>query len=345
MRATIKDVAQKSGYSITTVSLVLNSKATSIPQSTQDAIWTCAESLNYRPNQLAVSIVTKRSRVLGLIIPDNSNQFFSTLSRFIEAAARKAGYALIYGNSDNNAKRDIAYMQMFADYQVDGIIYTKSASEPGDDDANLQIMRNCSVPLVVVDREVTGSEAVSVTLDHCLGGYLATRHLLEQGHTRIGCLTGPVGLLSGRERLRGYRTALEEAGSLYAENLIFEGNYQFRDERAAMDHFLTEKVTAIFSSNDMMAFGLYRDIQRRGLSVPDDISVVGFDNTPFCEFMQPPLTSIAQPIEEIGDCAVSALLDLIHEKQLPAGEKSYIFEPKLVVRESTGRLDKGGSKP
>ena len=345
MRATIKDVALKCGYSITTVSLVLNGKANSIPQSTQDAIWACAESLDYRPNQLAVSIVTKRSRVLGLIIPDNTNQFFSTLSRVIEVAARRAGYALIYGNSDNDAKRDTAYMQMFSDYQVDGIIYTKSASETADEDASLQIMRNCSVPLVVVDRQVSGSEAVSVTLDHRMGGYIATRHLLGQGHTRIGCLTGPAGLLSGRERLCGYRAALEEAGNLYSEELIFEGNYQFRDERAAMEHFLAQGVTAIFSSNDMMAFGLYRDIQRRGLSIPNDISVVGFDDTPFCEFMQPPLTSIAQPIEEIGGCAVQVLLSLIHGKLPSEEKKSYLFEPKLVVRESSKHLEKGGSKP
>lgn len=136
-RVTIRDVAQLAGYSITTVSMVLNNKDVCIPSNTRKKVWDAARELGYRPNKLAVSMVTKRSHMLGLIIPDNSNLFFAELSKAIECAARRAGYGLIYGNSSNDLKHDIQYIQMFADQQVDGIVFTKSTSLAREDDEKL----------------------------------------------------------------------------------------------------------------------------------------------------------------------------------------------------------------
>ena len=259
MRATIRDVAKKAGYSISTVSLVLNNKNVSIPQSTRDKVLAAVRALDYRPNQLAVSMVTKKTNVIGLIIPDNSNMFFADLSKAIEVAARKAGYNLIYGNSSNDSGHDIEYMRMFTDRQVDGIIFAKSASICAEDDIRaMQFIRESKIPFVSVDRELRGNNIRSVLLDNRRGGYLATRHLLELGHRKIGCVTGPLDLMSSHERLEGYRDALAEYGVPYKEELIAEGDFQMAGSEKPVLQLLRYNVTAIFSFNDMMAYSIYQ---------------------------------------------------------------------------------------
>lgn len=341
-RVTIRDVAQLAGYSITTVSMVLNNKDVCIPSNTQKKVWDAARELGYRPNKLAVSMVTKRSHVLGLIIPDNSNLFFAELSKAIECAARRAGYGLIYGNSSNDLKHDIQYIQMFADQQVDGIVFTKSTSLAREDDEKLlDCMADCALPFVMVDRQIPGSDTCAVLLNHFKGGYLATRHLISLGHTRIGAYTGPRDLQSSNERLMGYRSALEEAGIPYDENLVFEGNYQYTGGEAALRHFLNQGVSAVFCFNDLMAFGLYRELPAAGLRVPQDLSIVGFDNIFLNDIVQPALTTVEQPIAAMGQSAVNFLIRLIEGEDIPPYSRRDIFEPKLIVRSSTAEYRKG----
>lgn len=338
-KTTIRDVARSAGYSTATVSLVLNDKPVSIPAATREKIWNAARELDYRPNQLAVSMVTKRTKVIGLIIPDNSNMFFADLSKAIEMAASRAGYSVIYGNSNNDPKQDLTYMQMFTDRQVDAIIFARSASLLyWDGEKGLRFIRESAIPFVTVDRRLPDSDTPAVLLNHFKGGYLATRHLLELGHTRIGCYTGPGELVSSTERLEGYRAALEEAGVDYREDLIFEGNYQLGLESKAFQHFLNQDVSAVFAFNDVMASGLYREARVAGLSIPEDLSIVGFDNIPFCDILQPPLTTVSQPIAEMGSCVVKVLLQLLEHDSADGSvqmRKDYIFEPKLMVRGST----------
>ena len=335
-RATIKHVAQATGYSIATVSLVINNKPVSIPRTTRDSILKAAEALHYRPNQLAVSMITKRSKVLGLIIPDNSNEFFAELSKSIERAARRAGYGLIYGNSANDSQRDLAYMRMFADRQVDGIILARSAALLyGDDEKSAAYMQESAIPFITVDRAVPGSGAASVSADHFRGGYIATRHLLELGHRRIGAYTGPSDVASSNERLAGYRAALTEAGVPFCEEFVVEGNYQLGGERRALTKFLNQRVSAVFSFNDLMAFGLYREMRAAHLSVPGDLSIVGFDNVFFGDLVDPPLTTVSQPVDEMGACVVRTLLELIEHHTLGQEQQHQVFPPRLVVRGST----------
>lgn len=335
-RATIKDVAQATGYSIATVSLVINNKPVSIPRTTRDSILKAAEALHYRPNQLAVSMITKRSKVLGLIIPDNSNEFFAELSKSIERAARHAGYGLIYGNSANDSQRDLAYMKMFADRQVDGIILARSAALLyGDDEKSAAYMQESAIPFITVDRAVPGSGVASVSADHFRGGYIATRHLLELGHRRIGAYTGSSDVASSNERLAGYRAALAEAGVPFCEEFVVEGNYQLGGERRALTKFLNQRVSAVFSFNDLMAFGLYREMRAAHLSVPGDLSIVGFDNVFFGDLVDPPLTTVSQPVAEMGACVVRTLLELIEHHTLGQEQQHQVFLPRLVVRGST----------
>ena len=337
-RPTIRDVARQAGYSIATVSLVLNNKKVSIPQATREKILAAAQALDYRPNQLAVGMVTKRTRVLGLIIPDNSNMFFADLSKAIEVAAWRAGYGVLYGNTNNDPQRDLAYMQMFTDRQVDAIVFARSASLlRGDGERGLQFIHNSAIPFVTVDRQLPGSDTPAVLLDHFKGGYMATRHLMDLGHIRIGCYTGPQDLVSSSERLEGYRAALAEAGIPYDPTLLFEGDYQLGQEREAFRHLLNRGVSAVFAFNDVMASGLYREAREAGLSIPEDLSIVGFDNIPFCDILQPPLTTVSQPITEMGACVVDVLVNLLEgdPERAVSVKRNYMFQPKLIVREST----------
>lgn len=163
----------------------------------------------------------------------------------------------------------------------------------------------------MVDRRISGNQGYSVSSNNFMGGYLATRHLLELGHRKIGAYTGSRDIISSNERLRGYHAALQEWGVAFQEELLFEGNYQLGREAAALEHFLKHRVSAIFSFNDMMAFGLYQEIQKRQLSIPEDLSIVGFDDVFFGKLVHPTLTTVRQPIDQIGSVAVSMLLDLI----------------------------------
>mgnify|MGYP001133197672 CR=1 FL=1 len=336
-RPTIKDVARESGYSITTVSLVLNNKDVSIPESTRAAIWEVVRRLGYRPNQLAVGMITRKTNIVGLIIPDNSNSFFADISKFIEIAAEKRGYNVIYGNSANSPQKDLTYMEAFADRQVDGIIYTKSSPDSMEDDHRvLDFISNNSVPMVTIDRVLTNSEVSAVVLDQFQGGYLAAKHLIELGHRRIGCYTGPSNLENSQERLEGYRYALAEAGIPFVKEYIFEGNFQIGPEEEAFDCLIRQNVTAVFAFNDIMALGLYRIAQKRRFEIPKDLSIIGFDDIWAGLVVQPALTTVRQPIAQMAECAVETLVRQINGKR--PSEKKYMFEPQLVTRGSTARI-------
>lgn len=338
-RATIRDVAGRANVSIATVSLVLNNREARISPETRTRVMDAVKELDYRSNQLAVSMITKRSHILGLIIPDSSNMFFAELSRAITDEAREREYAVIYGSSDNSAREDLSYLRMFADHQVDGIIMSRSAPNGDvDKDATLRYLKRMQVPFILVDRVVEGSDCQSVVLNHRQGGYLATKHLLELGHRRIGCFTGPSDLDSSNLRLEGYQKALAEAEIVYDKNLIFQGDYQLGNEAQALTQFLEQQASAIFSFNDMMAVGLYREMAKRGLSVPEDISIVGFDDIPFSDMVHPPLTTVRQPVADMAGQVVENLLKVIDKKIDVHAHQAFVLEPKLIVRESTAQF-------
>ncbi|KAF0222992.1 MAG: LacI family transcriptional [Erysipelotrichaceae bacterium] len=345
MKPTIKDVAKKSGFSITSVSQVLNNKPNAIPNQSKAKIIDAAKELNYRPNRLAVSLVTKSTKVLGLVIPDNSNLFFSELSKSIEVAARKKGYSIIYGNTNNESFRDIEYLHLFVDLQVDGIIVTKASSLNVEEDIeNLSFLENVRKPYVIVDRPTQGIESNLVYVDNVVGGELATQHLLDLGHTKIGCFTGPHNLVNSELRLEGYKKAIQQAGLDYDPRFIFEGNFSMGLESAAMDHFLKEKVSAVFCFNDIMAFGLYREAAHRGINIPNDLSIVGYDNVQLADIVYPGLSTIHQPIDEIGEEAVKMLATVIEETKKDTKHiQTKTLKPTLVLRGSTRHLERKSS--
>lgn len=333
-RTSIKDIAKHTGFSTTTISLVLNGKGKKISKKTKDIIFEAAEKLNYRPNQLAISLVKKRTKTIGLIISDIRNLFFSNLAKGVEDECRENGWNLILCNSSDIHQRDLDNIQMLADKGVDGIIYGMSA----DSDAKkakkcLDLMNKLKMPFILIDRFIVNVDCCSVVVDHKCGGYLATKHLIELGHRRIACVTGPMTLSDSIYRLEGYKKALEEDNIEYDPSILFEGKYTWESGIAAVDYLMGKDFTAIFAFNDMSAYGVYSRLKEYNLSVPDDISVVGYDNILFSEIIDPPLTTINQPIVEMGEEAARQLMNMIDNETFIS--KNITFQPTLIIRKST----------
>ncbi len=333
MRATIKDVAVKAGVSTTAVSLVLNGKDGNISDKTKKQILDAVEKLNYRPNHIAMSMVTKTTQTIGLVLPDISNIYFSELSKLIEQACYENGYNVLYGNTHDMARRDIDYINIFLDRNVDAIIVILSNSIDEHLRDIKKIIMNSETPFIVVDRMLDIDECTTVVVNQQLGGYLATQHLLNLGHRSIGCITGPRNVYSSNERLNGYMAALTEANIPIQENLIYEGDFHRESGMEALPYLLGRGVTAIFAFNDMMALGVYKQAGYYNLSIPDNLSLVGYDDIFISDFLTPPLTSIEQPVKSLADEAVNQVLQAIQKKR---GSKSiWTFDPVLKVRGST----------
>ena len=336
-RPTIKDIAEKAGVSITTVSLVLNGKELRISAETKKKIIKIANELNYRPNKLAVGLITKKTNTIGLIVPDISNNYFGELAKGAEHEAGKSKYNIILSNTNDNPEKDLEYMNLLLDQSVDGIIMASSANSV-DENAKkcFQLMEQCQKPFVLVDRIKIGEKYTSVSVDHELGGYIATKYLIDNGHTKIGCITGPLGILNSRLRFLGYKKALEDYKISFKAKYVEEGNYHIEEGERLAKRLFDCNVTAIFAFNDLMAYGVYKAASEHGLRIPEDISVIGFDDLLYSSIMEVPLTTIRQPAYDIGETAVQKVIELSNNEN--TSNESIIYKPELIIRNSVMRL-------
>lgn len=340
LRTTIKDIANYTGFSVTTISLVLNNKANKIPNTTKDAILNAVEKLNYRPNQLAVGLVKKRTETLGLIISDVSNIFFSNLAKGVEDECRKKGWNLILCNTNDKHERDLSYIQVLADKGVDGILFCMSLdSDKKKAMESVQLLNKLKIPFVMIDRFLEEAGCTSIFVNHKQGGYMTAKYLIEQGHKRIGCVTGPLLLEDSMERLKGYQKALEEYGLEYRSEFVYEGNYDRESGMEAVEELLKQEVTAIFAFNDMSAYGVYTKLKQRQISIPEDISLAGYDDIFFSEILDVPLTTVRQPVYDMGVEAVKQLIEEIDSGV--NAHKCVTFQPSLIIRESVGCCKEG----
>lgn len=326
---TINDVAEKAGVSITTVSYVITGKRF-VSEDLQNRVRQAMEKVGYRPNNLARSLRLGKTDTIGLIIPDNSNLFFAEISRYIEDIGFANGYTVFLCNSDDNAIKQSKYLDVLIAKQVDGIIFISVRNEKSD----LKMLTEANIPFVIVDRD-DGTDADVVLVDNFSGGYEAVSYLLSLGHTEIGCISGPATLAASEERVNGGFKALVDNNLKIRQEFIVRGDFRFKSGEAAMDKLLNLPVppTAVFVCNDMMAIGAIRSVHNRNLRVPDDISIIGFDNPPIAEVINPALTTIAQPISEIAASAMNILLKRIKdEKDKPSAK--IILTPKLIERNS-----------
>ena len=336
MKTTIKDVARETGMSVSTVSLVLSGKDSRLSSSTKEKVLKVAKSLNYRRNYMASGLITKKTQVLGVIVPDISNEFFAKIAKGIGAEAEKSNYRIMLLDTDDSPEKDIAAVNTLLERSVDGMLYIHSAS--GKNDCAMECVKMCeaeNTPVVLLDRVPDNADVNAVLIDQEQGGYIATKHLIELGHTRIGCIAGSIATGPTRKRLYGYMKSLKEAGLLFEQALVVEGGYNVDSGYQLTQTLLDRDVTAIFAFNDLIAYGTYKYIRDRNLKMPEDLSMVGFDNISFSEIMEIPLTTIHQPAYEMGMAAVQKMIQILNGKEC---EKTSVFKPRLIMRKSTSEL-------
>jgi LacI family transcriptional regulator len=333
--ATMNDVARAANVSIATVSHVINGTRF-VSAERAERVHVAMRELGYTPDATARSLRVGRTDTFGLVIPDNSNPFFAALARFIEEAGFEAGYTTILANSNERPDREHRYVSTLVSKRVDGLILSPSR---GDHRTLIRLLENARIPVVVVDRDAELPNADIVVYDNEGGSCDATKYLIDLGHERIVCVAGPADASSAAERVDGFRRAMTEAGLPLSENSVVESDFHFAGGRQATARLLDtgEQFTAVFAANDLMAAGVVRALADRGISVPGDISVIGFDDAPLAEMITPALTTMRQPLQDMAHAAVSLLLSRItgNNGTMPTRR---VLTTSLVIRESTARL-------
>ncbi len=334
MKHTIRDIAREANVSVTTVSLILNGKPNTVSEATAGRIREIAAKYNYAPNHFAVGLVTKKTNTIGLILPDIANTFFAELAKSVDGFCTASGYSMILSNTNNDPEKDLTAVTLLVNRGIDGLIIAFSQDENKERSAAfIALLDDLGVPFVALDSWIEGLKCSGVSIHHSKGGMMATNHLISLGHTRIGCITGPRGSYTAERRLKGYIGALTEAGIPFDETLVAAGDYQF-DSGSSAAHLLIDRgVTAIFASNDLMAYGAYQAVQSRGLNVPDDVSIVGFDDLFFSNILQTPLTTIHQSVPALGQEAWNLLYDRLKHDGIDDEYRQ--LEPHLIIRDST----------
>jgi len=328
--ATIKDVASIAGVSYTTVSHVVNGSRP-VSAEAREKVEAAIRKLGYVPSAVARSLKQSETFTVGVLIPNSVNPFFAELTRGIEDYCHGAGYSVLLCNSDDDARRQNHYLRVLMEKRVDGVIFASA----GDTAMLAEGLGRITAPLVVLDRLVPGVAASQVSLDHEAGAYLATRHLLDAGHRAIACVRGPKGLEVSELRVAGWRRALEEAGVKPRTGWVVQGDFSSASGYAAGQKLLdTQQVSSVFACNDLMAIGVLRAAAERGVAVPEQLSVVGFDGIELGSYVFPALTTVGGSIRGLGETAAQVLIETIRS----GGEQRTVsIAPRLFLRESTAQ--------
>lgn len=340
MGITIKDIARECNVSVATVSMALSEKPTRVSESTKQKVREIARKYNYRPNNAAVSLANRKSRLIGIVFNDLRNTHIASLFMAINSVLEKSGYSLVCHIIEDGQTIDSELIRDIGADNIRALIWAKSleTQDVKSPDYLRTVMRELQIPIITMDEYAFDCPGVDVLFDYKRGGYLAAKHLLECGHRRIGCVAGKDSFCVTQQRLEGYKEALAECGIAFDPNLVYYGDYTMESGYDAFSHMLGEAVTAIFSMNDEMAFGLYRAARLYGVSIPEEISVVGFDDVPFADVMQVPLTTVSVPVEEMGTYMGEKVIELINDKEYPKEREQVLYTPRLLVRGSTKHL-------
>jgi LacI family transcriptional regulator len=327
---TIKDVAKKAGVSVATVSHVVNGTRY-VSDQFKTKVRSAMDELNYQPNALARSLRRKESKIIGLMIPDSTNPYFAEIAWSIEYASKKEGYSVILCNSDGNVNKESSYIDVLIENQADGIIIVAA----GKSSVNFQKLLDRKIPVVMVDRDSPNVKTDSIQINNAVNGELAADHLISLHHKQIACITGPREVSPSFDRLDGYKRALSKNNLPLNEDFIIRGDFKPHGGYLAGIKLLEmqNRPTAIFACNDLMAYGVMRAAVEKGFQVPDDLSVIGFDDIYLSTYINPPLTTIKQPRIEMGEEAVFSLINRIKDPDRIA--RRIYLDATLVVRSST----------
>ena len=335
-RATIGQVAKLAGVSITTVSNVINDRTDAMRPATRARVLEAAQTLGYHPSQAARSLAIRQTATIGLVITEIATPLFFGAVSQIERLAREAGHnvLLTHASTTEDEKDSLDLLQ---EKEVEGVIFL-STSDYRDEDLLDRLSR--TIPVVTINRSGTGGPFDRISWDNVLGVASAVRHLADLGHRRIGFLHGPSNRQSTDERFQGYRLGLTESGIRFDEELVGIGDYTGIPTAwmTATERLLngSSRPSAVIAADDSVAAVVIRTVKRRGLRLPEDVAVVGIDDQPFAELLDPPLTTIRLPIAEAGQMAVQLLLERIGGLGSPSVR--HVLPTKLVIRESCGGL-------
>jgi len=330
--SSIKDVARLAGVSTATVSRTL-AEPDKVTEATRRKVQTAIQRSGYVRNALARSFRMQSTQTILVLIPDIGNPFYSLIIQGLEEVAQQHRYRLLLGDTQNSVERELEYLQSVMQRQVDGVISLGRTlpQVPKLNDGK-------SIPLVMACEYLHDASVASVSIDNIAAAALAVQHLLDLGHKRIAFINGPAQTPLPKDRLRGYRQALKRAALNYDKDLVVNGDFSLQSGERATQWLLDNKIkfTAVFAASDAMAIGAIKALRARGLRVPDQVSVVGFDDIEFAQYVEPPLTTIHQPRREIGRATMAKMITkLKHHDELA---KQVVLAHELVVRDSTTQL-------
>lgn len=327
----MKDVARLAGVSTSTVSHVIN-KDRFVSEAITDKVTAAIKTLNYAPSALARSLKLNQTRTIGMLITASTNPFYSELVRGVERSCFERGYSLVLCNTEGDEQRMNQNLETLMQKRVDGLLLLCTETHQPSQEI---MQRYPSVPTVMMDWAPFDGDSDLIQDNSLLGGDVATQHLIDRGYTRIGCLTGPLDKTPARLRLEGYRKAMRRAGLAIPEGYEITGNFEFGGGFTAMQQLLAHPVPpeAVFAGNDAMAVGAYQALYQAGKHIPEDMAIVGYDDIELARYMTPPLTTIHQPKDELGELAIDVL---IHRMAQPDQQQQRVqLTPELVVRGST----------
>lgn len=341
MSVTMKDIGKKVGVSRQTVSDVLNSKwrEKRISEATRRKIYATARQLNYRRNNIARSLVLKKTNILGLLIPCVTHSFWPQLARSVEDTARKNGYHVLLCHMDDDCQREREEINLLREHRVAGLIVAP-AFDRQDVDIYLEL-QNDKINFVLVDQCLNGLECNFVGTDDRAGAYEAVTHLIKLGHRHIAHIRGAQSASTAQGRLQGYQEALADNNIAFDPKLVEGNGFQREEGYKATESLLrlNRRPTAIFAVTDMAAIGAIQALKERGLKVPEDAAVVGFADNEAASIVEPPLTTVRQPIREMGRAAVRIILGKTEGKKMEErgiNTQKIILKPTLVIRKSCG---------
>ena len=334
----IADIAHIAGVSHTTVSRALRG-STLISADTRERIQQLAHEMGYTPNAIAQSLQTRRTSTIGLVVTSIADPFLNDVVKGVEEVARAASFSVILSATHNDPDQEMGVIETFHRRRVDGILVASSRIT-SEYKKRLDHIR---VPTVLINSQADAQDELLhwVTVDDCIGAQFAVEHLLQLGHRSIGYLGISSRPRSNRQRFQGYQNALTAAGTAYRDTwvLITPGIEASHEEdvavgQASLLYFLEREVTAVFCYNDMTAIGLLMACREQGIAVPEELSIVGFDDIKMASYVAPPLTTIHQPKVELGRLATQVMLDLLHNRP----GHNFILQPTLIIRASTAPL-------
>jgi len=329
MKVNMKDVAKKAGVSTATVSHVIN-KTRFVGAGTKKKVLEVMKELNYYPNFAARSLRIRKSNTIGLLVPDISNFFFTSIAKGVENTLKRHGYHLILSNSNENLENEIEQIKIYNTKLVDGLIMAPVSG----DHAFLNELFRGHYPVVFIDRKPEGFQGDSILINNINGAYDAISVLIEKGHAKIGIITGLPGLTTTKERLIGYEKALINYGLKINKNFIKVGNSRFESGYKLTKELLEHTdITALFVTNNLMTIGAIKYLKEKQVAIPGDIAIIGFDDYKWSSIIEPPLSVVRQPDYDIGEKASTLLIKRIKKEEI--GEyKEYRLPTKLIIRDS-----------